>query len=159
MWLKTLGGVLLVTAAVTDLMLHARQMRRTERCVRAWVALLQMVQTQISCLSTPLPDILRTVPPQILRDLTQNASADVQDLSELCRVAAERLPTEIGARLRSLSDEIGRVWREEQLERLGQEIRALEQEAERLHAQLAPSIRLRGTLSVCGALAVMLLIW
>lgn len=159
MWLKTLGGVLLLTAAVVDLILHARQMRRIERCVRAWVTLLRTVQTQISCFSTPIPDILRTISPQLLRDLTQGALVSVQELGELCRVASERLPREIGGRLRSLADEFGRVWREEQIERLGQEIRALEQEAERLHVKLSPDIRLRGTLSVCGALAVMLLIW
>lgn len=159
MWLKWAGGLMLLSAAMLDWLLHIRRLQRTERCVRAWVELLQTVYTGIACLSTPLPDILRAVPQRLWRDLGEEAAPHDPDLGELCRVCAEHLPREIGVRLLALADEVGRVWREEQLERLGADIRALQEEAERLRSKQSPSIRLRGTLSVCGALAVMILIW
>ncbi len=159
MWLKWMGGALLLTAAVLDGILHTKRLHQTQRRVRAWLEVLRTVHTQISCFATPLPDILRSIPSHLRQELATDALAVGYDLGALCRAAAEDVPSEIGARLRELSDGVGRVWRQEQLERLGQEIRALEQEDERLRAAMHPSIRLRATLSVCGAVAVMILIW
>ncbi|MBO5898105.1 MAG: hypothetical protein J6R04_03745 [Clostridia bacterium] len=159
MWLKWMGGLLLLSAAVLDCLIHTRRLQRTETCVRAWVELLQTVHTRISCLSIPLPDILRGIPPRLWRDLGEDATPREIDLRVLCRASAEHLPSEIGARLLALADEVGRVWRQEQLDRLAAEIRALEQESERLRIGLSPSIRLRGTLSLCGAVALMILMW
>jgi hypothetical protein len=159
MWLKWTGCLMLLSAAVLDWLMHVRHLQRTERCVRAWVELLQTVYVRISCFSMPLPDILREIPPRLWRALGEDAVPREPDLRALCRTSAEQLPREIGARLLALADEMGRVWRQEQLDRLAEEIRALEQESERLHNGLRPSIRLRGTLSVCGAVALMILIW
>lgn len=160
MWLKWVGGVLLLTAAGVFSTVQARRLKRTARCVWAWVEVLRTIHTHISCFATPIPDILRALPSHLRADLTEcETVCEENDFGALCRAAAQELPSEIGERLLKLSFDVGRVWRQEQLDRLACEISALEQQAQALSAAVQPSIRLRSTLSICGAVAIIILIW
>lgn len=160
MWVKWVGGILLLTAAGAFCLLQVRRLKRTERCAWAWVELLRTVHTHISCFATPLPEILRVIPPQLRAELTDDPTVcEEGDLRAWCRAAATELPCEIGDCLLRLSDEVGRLWRQEQLERLAFEIGVIEEQAKRLSQALPLSIRLRSTLSLCGTVAIMILIW
>jgi len=77
----------------------------------------------------------------------------------LCHLGSEQLGGEGGALLRALGDEIGTIWRTEQVERLDYYIEALREQQTGLSSVLRDRVRLHATLSVCGALAVILLIW
>lgn len=153
--LKWLGGGLLLCLAVAYCVAEAARWQTVKSKLDAYVALLVYTKTQISCFGTPLADILSKAPPEPLRSL---GGEPCGDFAALCRKGGE-LPCESGRLLGALADEIGTIWRQEQLERLGYYIGALEKERAALCSSLPARLRLHGTLSVCGALAVILLIW
>lgn len=152
--LKWLGGGLLVFLAVAYCVAEAATWQTVKRRLEGYVALLTYTKTQISCFGTPLAEILDKAPPEITSSLGERCT----DFAALCRRGGD-LPDESGRLLLALSDEIGTIWRQEQLERLGYYIGALEKQRTALCSSLPSRLRLHGTLSVCGALMVILLIW
>lgn len=151
-----MGGALLLSLAAAVVFIRARRMGRQRQMLSAWVELLSYAHDRIACFGTPLPDILRAAPP-CLKELTRGRDCD--DFSRLCRIGAEQLEGE-GARLLSrLADEVGGIWRQEQLTRLEAYASALRKEKTALDAALPQRLRLEGTLTLCGTLALILLIW
>ena len=84
---------------------------------------------------------------------------DATDVPTLCHRGAEELSEESGNLLHALGDEIGTIWRAEQVERLDYYIAALEEQATSFSSRLRDRVRLHATLSVGGALAIILLMW
>lgn len=155
MLLKWLGGGMLLCLAVVYCMAEAARWQAVKNKLDAYVALLIHTKTQIACFGTPLADILDKAPSDLLQQLGDTACGD---FAALCRRGGE-LPGESGRLLGALADEIGTIWRQEQLERLNYYIGALDKEKAALGSSLPARLRLHGTLSVCGALMVILLIW
>ena len=153
--LKYIGGGLLLCLAVVYCMAKATVWQTVKLRLSAYVALLSYTKTSIACFGTPLADILSKAPPELIGQL---GGEPCGDFSALCRRGAD-LPGESGRLLTSLADEIGTIWRKEQLERLSYYIGALEKEKAAFCSSLPSRLRLHGTLSVCGALMVILLIW
>ena len=156
--LKYIGGGLLLCLAVVYCMAKATVWQTVKLRLSAYVALLSYTKTSIACFGTPLADILSKAPPELIGQLGGAGDGACSDFATLCRRGAD-LPGESGRLLTSLADEIGTIWRKEQLERLSYYIGALEKEKAAFCSSLPSRLRLHGTLSVCGALAVILLIW
>ncbi len=159
MQLKWLGCILFLGFAVAYCVYDARRLQETARRLSAWVDLLTHVRGQISCFGTPLGQILDGTDADTLALIVPSADMKQQGLGAICRASAPTLPSESGRLLEALSDEIGTIWRQEQLERLNYYIAALEKEQAAFCTSLPARIRLKSTLSLCGALAMILLIW
>lgn len=158
MLLKGLGGALLIGLSVAYCASCAARWQTARRKLCAFVTLLSFTRGHISCFGTPLSDILEKAPPGLLEDIVGAPAHCPIDFSSLC-LCTEDLPDEARRLLGALSDEIGTIWRQEQLERLGYYIDALEKEKTAFCSALPSRLRLHGTLSLCGALALILLIW
>lgn len=156
--LKWLGGAWLIGLSVAYCAARTAHWQAVKRTLRAWVALLNHTKTHISCFGTPLSDILKKAPPKVIDDITGGRGTALSDFTALCR-RTDILPDEARRLLFELSDEIGTIWRKEQLERLSYYVSALEQQERVFCSSLSSKIRLHGTLSLCGALALILLIW
>lgn len=155
--LKWLGGAWLIVLAMAWCASRAAHWQAIKRALRSWVALLSYTKAQISCFGAPLSDILAKAPPEVL-DSIVGKRPPPDDFAALCR-CTEGLPDEARRLLAELSEEIGTIWRQEQLERLTYYVGALEQQERAFGSSLPSKIRLHGTLSLCGALALILLIW
>ncbi len=160
MWIKYVGAGLLVAICVTYCMQSNRHLRGTKQRLEAWITLLVHIRSHIACFGTPLREILERSAPTVLSVLALDAASENESgLAERCRADASILPGESGALMRSLADEVGTVWRREQIERLDYYISALEKEHQAYAARMSERLRLRNTLCVCGTLCVLLLIW
>lgn len=159
MQLKWLGCMLLVGFVVVYCVCDARRLRETERRLSAWLYVLTYARGQISCFGTPLGRILAGIDAQTLALIAPAAEPQGKDLAFICRVAVDTLPDESGQLLRALSEEIGTIWRREQLKRLDYYIAMLEKQKEAFCTALPSRLRLKSTLSLCGALALVLLVW
>lgn len=158
MQLKWIGCMMLLSVAVGYCVFGVRRMQLTQRQLVCWVALLTYIRGQISCYSMPLAEILARAPREMIEPIKPTGQTDV-DFVTLCRAGASTLPKECGRLLRELSDEIGTIWRQEQLERLNVYVVALEKEKDTFSAALPGRVRLRSTLSLCSALALIILMW
>lgn len=159
MQLKWMGGILLLGMAIGYVIYMTVQMQRQMQRLGAWCALLGYMRGQIACYATPLPEILARAPTQARETLILPYGQASQDFAALCRASADAFEGETAKLLRSLADEIGTIWRQEQLERLNVYIGALEKEKSEYTASLIPKLRRQSTLVVCGSLALILLMW
>lgn len=159
MQLKWIGSILLLGMALGYVVYMTARMQRQTRRLGAWCALLEYMRGQIACYATPLPEILARAPTEARNALILPDGQVSQDFAALCRVSADAFDGETAKLLRSLADEIGTIWRQEQLERLNVYIAALEKEKNAYVASLLPKLRWQSTLVVCGTLALILLMW
>lgn len=159
MWLKGLGGVLLVAVSVSYAAVYARRMRMAQARLSVWLCILNTVKQSISCFGAPLSRIYEDLSQDDRALLIEGAGEPCQDICSLCRVSAYNLSGESKELLLNLSREIGTLWRQEQLGRLDYYIAALEKEKERLQAHAEERVKIHSTLSVCAALGLVLLFW
>ena len=159
--LKWLGVVLVLVTALAYGIAAVRRFQTAKGLLTAWVALLRYAYSQLSGFGTPMDEVLAHAPPDMLAPLirVQGRSAQTRELALLCRASASMLTGEGARLLGELADELGRFWRREQIERLRVYADALEGERARLCAALPGRVRLHGALSLCGALALILLLW
>ena len=155
---KWLGSALLLGIASAYSVAVWRQMQGRLRLGRGWISLLTYVRGQICCFGTPLQDILLSADEKLLAGIGVTRQ-DATDVPTLCHRGAEKLSEESGNLLCALGDEIGTIWRAEQVERLDYYIAALEEQATSFSSRLRDRVRLHATLSVGGALAILLLMW
>ena len=155
---KWLGSALLLGIASAYSVAVWRQMQGRLRLGRGWISLLTYVRGQICCFGTPLQDILLSADEKLLASIGV-IRQDATDVPTLCHRGAEELSGESGNLLHALGDEIGTIWRAEQVERLDYYIAALEEQATSFSSRLRDRVRLHATLSVGGALAIILLMW
>lgn len=135
-----------------------RKMYLDGKRLRGWIALLVHVRGQISCFGTPLHNILVSSESGML-EAAGIERTDRYDFACLCREAGAQLPGKSGELIRALGDEIGTIWRQEQLERLDYYIEALSREEASYASGLSDKMRLRTVLTMCAALGVILLVW
>lgn len=156
--LKCLGGGILLTVCFWHCRKKAEHAHRMGIRLDAWITLLTYVRGQISCFGRPLQDILLSVSPRLLQSLDIDPGS-LQPLRDYCRADAGLLPGCGGECLLSLADELGTVWREEQVERLDYYLGEMQQARQAYNNKLTEQLRLRYIMSICGTLGVMLLIW
>lgn len=160
MWIKYLGGGMLVVICALYCLQSNRRMRWAKQRLGAWITLLTHIRSHIACFGTPLREILARADARILAALAiGEKQSDEPQLAAHCRDDAPMLPGNSGALMRSLADELGTVWRREQIERLDYYISALEKEYEAYAAKMSERQRLHNALCLCGTLGVLLLIW
>ena len=155
---KWLGSALLLGLSCAYSVAVWRQMQGRLRLGRGWISLLTYVRGQICCFGTPLQDILLSADEKLLAGIGVTRQ-DATDVPTLCHRGAEELSGESGNLLHALGDEIGTIWRAEQVERLDYYIAALEEQATSFSFRLRDRVRLHATLSVGGVLAIILLMW
>jgi hypothetical protein len=155
---KWLGSTLLLGIASFYSVSVWRQMQGRMRLGRGWISLLTYVRGQISCFGTPLQDILVSADEKLLAGVGVTR-LETTDFSSLCHRGAEELQGASGDLLLALGDEIGTIWRAEQVERLDYYIAALEEQVASFSSRLQDRVRLHATLSLSGALAIILLMW
>lgn len=155
---KCLGGVVLLVIGWRYCQQIMKDSHLMQRRLDAWIALLAYVRGQICCFGRPLPDILATADRKVLEALEIDA-AQGSSLSEYCRADAQQLGVRGGELLGALAEELGTVWRQEQVERLDYYITALEEESRSYQAKRADMLRVRCTLTLCGIGGVLLLVW
>ena len=159
MWIKYVGGGVLILICALYCVGSNRQLRMAKHRLGAWIALLTHIRSHIACFGTPLREILTYADPMVLATLTLDAPENESMLSERCRADAPMLPGNSGVLMRALADELGTVWRREQVERLNYYISALENEHQAYATRLSERLRTRCALCLCGTLGVLLLIW
>ena len=159
MWIKYVGGGVLMIVCTLYCVWSNRQLRLVKHRLGAWIALLTHVRSHIACFGTPLREILARADPTVLSTLALDVAENESVLSERCRADAPMLPGNSGTLMCALADELGTVWRREQIERLDYYISALEKEHQDYAARLNEWLRTRCTLCLCGTLGVLLLIW
>ena len=159
MWIKGVGAALLVGVGALYAFSYAGRLRTTQKCMTAWLELLCRIKREISCFGTPLQRIFYELGVQEKRLLVPSGNESCADLASLCRASARTLTGRSRDLMCSLSREIGATWRQEQLQRLDYYIAELQKEKAALDAHVTERIRVCGTLSVCGALGVVLLFW
>lgn len=159
MILRLLGAMLVVCAAAWRCVSYARRLRAMARRMGAWWDLLCYVREQISCFGTPISRILEQGEDK-LRAIGGESAAAARQMSELVGCALrEELPASCAALIRALGDELGTVWREEQLARLDHYIVTMERESSAFSQSVAGRIRVHSTLCLGAALGVLLLLW
>ena len=125
---KWLGSALLLGLSCAYSVAVWRQMQGRLCLGRGWISLLTYVRGQICCFGTPLQDILLSADEKLLAGIGVTRQ-DATDVPTLCHRGAEELSGESGNLLCALGDEIGTIWRAEQVERLDYYIAALEEQA------------------------------
>lgn len=156
--LKYVGGAILLTGSLCYCLQSVREARRIERRLKAWIALLTYVRGQIACFGRPLSDILLTAEQGILKELDIDPQKE-GSLSEYCRADAELLRLAGGQALKDLSEELGTVWREEQVERLDYYLTSLQEAHGAYAAKLSDRLKVRCTMTLCIAGGILLLAW
>lgn len=160
MWIKYVGGGVLMVVAFAYCYQYEHRATAMRDRLAAWIRLLTDIRTHICCFGTPLSDILYRIDKDVLTRLElEGQHGDVQVLLARCRADVGLLPGRCGELLFQLSEELGTVWRQEQVERLDYYIEALATEQTTFWTAMSGAVRLRRTLSLCGALGVILLVW
>ena len=160
MLFKCIGGGLLLVSALVDCCGFERSTAHTKRIIQAWIALLTYIRTHIACFGTPLSDILLHADATVVACLTTGEEPlTAATLPACCRAHAAALPKECGELLFHLSEELGTVWRQEQIERLDYYIAALSEAGEAFFLSAGGAVRMRRTLTLCGAMGAILLVW
>lgn len=159
MWVKLIGGGMMVLSALAYCYQYERRARQTQQKMAAWVTLLTYIRTQIACFATPLSEILLHADARVLAVLEEGEPLTATMLASHCQAQKEQFPKEFGTLLERLAQELGTVWRQEQIARLDYYIEALTQQREAFFESSKGATRTRRTLILCGVLGVILLVW
>lgn len=160
MWLKYIGGGVMLLVTLVYGYQYEQSIRRKRENMGAWLALLTHIRTQIACFGTPLSEILLDVEPEVLAVLhEEGGTLTLSTLTTWCRMHGDQCPSEFLSLLDRLLQELGTVWRQEQVERLDYYIQALTQKRDAYSVSSQGATRLRRTLSLCGTLGLILLFW
>ncbi len=156
--IKLLGGSVLLGMCLGYCLQSIKDARRIQGRLAAWISMLTYVRGQVACFGRPLSDILMAADRDVLTELGIDLARG-KALSDYCRADGELLGTAGGKILGALAEELGTVWREEQVERLDYYITALEETHRTYTAKLSEKLRVRCTMVMCGAGGVLLLVW
>lgn len=156
---KGIGGGMLLMCAFVYCYQCERRTAQIQRIIGAWISLLTYIKTQISCFGTPVSDILLHADREMISLLESDGVAlTATALSEGSCIHAA-LPKDCKILLEHLGQELGTVWRQEQVERLTYYVAALTEQREAFGKANGGSVRIRRALSLCGALGLILLVW
>lgn len=155
--IRVLGAAILSLCGV----LFARQLNRRAEArlheVEAWIALLRFVKGQVECFSLPMREILLRCDAAILRgcgyaaDVAPKSFSGMLEASSFCDGECEKIA-------RAFAEEFGRGYREEETRGCEYYLAQLESYKETLTKKLPAQKKMNATLSVCAALALVLLL-
>lgn len=151
--IKLFGVGLILSTGLAGAFLSSRFERRRLAVTDGWIALIGTIRGQVDCYLRPIGEILAGCDSELIR------AGGTTDLQSVFR-ASSRYLTEPSRRAVSLFvGEIGESYRAEQLKSCERCLLILQSEREKLAAQLPATVRTRGALCLCSALAVAVLLW
>ena len=158
MLLKTVGALLLFGISLYAAMESGQSLRRRMLQGEGMLQLLRHIRTQISCFSTPLPEIYASFENPALSDagflrvLRQDGLAAALDACEVCLEESER------RMLLSFAEELGNSYRTDQLALCDAYIDELAAVCERKKNELPKKSKLYRSLILTGGLAAVILL-
>lgn len=155
--LKIVGAVIVSLSGVGLASLLCASSRAAVTQTEGLCALARYLGGEISCFCMPIPTALSRCPWEILKKCGADARVRYQSVEELldaCGIYDARTREITSAFAR----EIGRGYRAEQIALCERTAQMLSQHAQELLARLPTKQRLSGTLSVCSALAAVILL-
>ena len=156
-YLKLLGGGLIVFSGGFAAYTMAHTERRRLTVLEAWIDLILFIRAQIDCYLMPLDEILAQADENILRACA--CRTPHPNLSSLLSSSRQYLSEEARRLITSFVKEIGGGYREEQLRRCDYYITALRAERNKLASALPSRIRLSVSLCLCASLGAFILLW
>lgn len=171
MILKIFGGLLLLVAGGYLSVTVSRFERRRLAVLDGYISLLLYIRGQIDCYAAPIEEILRRADPTLVsvclgesRRRWENEPIGTQagwehPLPSLIRESRAYLEPEVERLLQAFSGELGHTSRTEQVTRCTYYIDALTEERGRLCEVLPARARTSGTLCLCTALGIAILLW
>jgi len=157
MAIRILGAAILSLCGV---LFAAHLNRRAENCLgetEGWIALLRFVKGQVECFSLPMGEILARCDAEILRTCGYGATLSPKSFSGMieascfCDQDCERIA-------RAFAEDFGRGYREEETRGCDYYLAQLESHKEALSKKLPLQKKRNATLSICAALALVLLL-
>ena len=158
MMVYKLAGALILS--VSGMLCAACLNRRAEGRlseVSGWIALLRFCKVQIECYSLPMGEILGRCGGEMLSACGYLGEIAPRSFEDLLRASAWR-DGETERIVRGFCEEFGRGYREEQMRGCDYYLSALEAHREGLAKRLPAQKKMNTTLSVCAALAMVLLL-
>ncbi len=158
MMIYKIAGALILS--LSGVLCAAHLNRRAEKRVReisGWISLLRYVKVQIECFSLPMGEILARCERELLSECGFFGEIAPKSFDGL--LAASSLhDEETRSIVRGFCEEFGRGYREEQTRGCDYYLSMLEGRREFLMEKLPAQKKMNATLSVCAALAIVLLL-
>ena len=170
MILKCIGTLLLLGAGGYLSMSFNRFERRRLRVLDGYISLIYYIKGQIDCYAMPLADILNRADPALVADCLgidggAYPSSIAGGYGEPCALPAlvqgsrPYLPPECERLLTTFTGELGISYRAEQVARCDYYVQALTRERQKLADAMPARLRTAATLSLCAAVAAVVLLW
>ena len=154
---KIAGALILSLSGICCAVCLNRNVERRPREAAGWIALLRFCKVQVECFSLPMGEILARSDPEVLSACGYEGGLPPGSFEEL--LAASRLyDSEVERIARGFCEEFGRGYREEQMRGCEYYLSELEEHRRMLVGKLPAQKKMNTTLSVCAALAVVLLL-
>lgn len=162
MLFKWIGvGILMMAGGYATLAMNRIETRRLT-VLDGYISLLRYIKGQINCFAMPVGDILDTADPSVLSAChgeKRHQTAEKESLSELILASRLYLEPETERLLHNFSAELGHTFREEQVMRCEDYIRALGEERRKLAEATPARIRINSILTLCTTLGMAILLW
>ncbi len=155
--MKLIGVVLVLSAGLFGVFYSSVSERKRLRVLDAWIELIILIRGQIDCFLTPLRDILQIADKQLLSSLTSKSSP--RELSDLLSASAPFLDDDCKRHLSALVRTLGGGYREDQIRACDYCLQQLRHRREELGQQMPARLKTRGTLILCAAIGIALLLW
>ena len=157
MWIKLIGSILLCLSGAFSAISICRYHRRRLDTLDGFISLIYYIKGQVDCYARPIGDILRSLPPEILRDC--NCPTGTNSLEELVCESKIYLDRESLRLLTSFSSEFGSIFREEQTRRCAHYISMLRDRRAIVSDRLLAEMRSGSAVCICLSLCLMILLW
>ncbi len=156
LWAKAFGGLCLLFSGAFAAVLATRLSRRRLEVLDGWITLLTLIRGRIDCYLDPIHEILKDCDPALLAAC---GDAHAGTLAALLQGASPYLDEECRRLLTEFAREFGNGYRDEQIKQCSYYTELLRSHRERLFRELPARIKLGVTVSLSGALFVLILLW
>ncbi|MBO5938188.1 MAG: hypothetical protein J6Q82_01640 [Clostridia bacterium] len=154
---KFAGALILSLSGVLCAAHLNRNAEKRVRQISAWISLLRYVKVQIECFALPMGEILARCDREMLLECGFVGELAPRSFEGLL-AASVLYDGESESVIRSFCEEFGRGYREEQTRGCDYYLSMLEGRREFLVGKLPAQKKMNATLSICAALAIVLLL-
>lgn len=154
---KIFGAVLIVFCGVAFGFLLNKRARDALVQTEGFIELVRYLRNEIDCFSMPIPLALARCPDSIFQKCGIGACNNIRTVEELiceCEMQGE----ELGEVMERFAADVGRGYKHEQLALCERTVKRLESYRASLAGQLPAKQKLNGTLCLCFALALVILL-
>lgn len=154
---KMAGALILSLSGILCAAFLNRRAEARLREISGWIALLRFCKLQVECFSLPMGEILARSNRETLASCGYVGEIAPKSFEDLFRASVLH-DAEAEGIVRGFCEEFGRGYREEQMRGCDYYLSQLEARREVLAKKLPAQKKMNATLSVCAALAVVLLL-